>query len=83
MKCEAIFAHSSGYSVRKMCKAPGLREAVYCRWKKAEERRSRRIREEREKKAAEAAGVDMACGKALGCDPAGCAECVRAAAAQR
>ena len=48
MKCEAIFAHSSGYSVRKMCKAPGLREAVYCRWKKAEERRSRRIREERE-----------------------------------
>ena len=42
-----------------------------------------RIREEREKKAAEAAGVDMACGKALGCDPAGCAECVRAAAAQR
>ena len=30
-----------------------------------------RIREEREKKAAETAGVDMACGKALGCDPAG------------
>ena len=48
MKCEAIFAHSSSYSVRKMCKVPGLREAVRCRLKKAEERRNRRIREERE-----------------------------------
>ena len=42
-----------------------------------------RIREEREKEAAEAASVDMACGKTRGCDPAGCAECVRAAAVQR
>ena len=44
---------------------------------------SRRIREEREKAEAEAAGVDMACGKVRGCDPAGCAECMRAAAAHR
>ncbi|MBR6955095.1 MAG: transposase [Clostridia bacterium] len=48
MKCEAIFADSASYSVRKMCKVPGLREAVRCRRKKAEERRNRRIREERE-----------------------------------
>ena len=27
--------------------------------------------------------VDLECRKTLGCDPAGCAECVRAAAAQR
>ena len=48
MKCEAIFANSSSHSVRKMCKVLGLREAVRCRRKKAEERRNRRIREERE-----------------------------------
>ena len=48
MKCEAVFANSSSYSVRKMCQVPWLREAMYDCRKKAEERRNRRIREERE-----------------------------------
>lgn len=45
-----------------------------------------RIREEKEKEKAGAepeVKVDLECRKTLGCDPAGCAECVRAAAAQR
>lgn len=43
-----------------------------------------RIREEKEKAGAEPeVKVDLECRKTLGCDPAGCAECVRAAAAQR
>ena len=43
-----------------------------------------RIREEKEKTGAEPeVKVDLECRKTLGCDPAGCAECVRAAAAQR
>ena len=43
-----------------------------------------RIREEKEKAGAEPeVKVDLECRKALGGDPAGCAECVRAAAAQR
>ncbi len=43
-----------------------------------------RIREEKEKAGAEPEiKVDLECRKTLGCDPAGCAECVRAAAAQR
>ena len=47
MKCEAVFANSSGHSVRKMCKVLGLKETTYYRWKKAEKRRNQRIREER------------------------------------
>ena len=43
-----------------------------------------RIREEKEKACTEPeVKVDLECRKTLGCDPAGCAECVRAAAAQR
>ena len=43
-----------------------------------------RIREEKEKAGAEPeVKVDLECRETLGCNPAGCAECVRAAAAQR
>ena len=48
MKCEAIFANSSRHSVRKMCKALGLREAAYYSWKRAEEKRNQRVRAEKE-----------------------------------
>ena len=47
MKCETIFAHSSEHSVRKMCRVPGLKETVYNRWRKAEEKRRQRVEAER------------------------------------
>ena len=46
MKCEAIYVNSPGYSVRKMCRALGLKEATYYNWKKAEARRRERIKNE-------------------------------------
>ena len=48
MKCEAVYAHSSEFSVRKMCRALGLCEASYYQWRRGEKRRC-------EKRAAEQA----------------------------
>ena len=48
MKCEAIFANSSDYSVRKMCKALGLKEGSYYQWKRGQKRRDERIAAEKE-----------------------------------
>ncbi len=47
MKCEAIYAHSSEYSVRKMCKALELCESSYYQWLKGEKKRQKRKQEER------------------------------------
>ena len=46
MKCEAIYAHSSEFSVRKMCKALELCESSYYQWLRGE--KHRRERQERE-----------------------------------
>ena len=48
MKCEAIFANSSGYSVRKMCQAMGVKESSYYQWKHGQKRRDERIAAEKE-----------------------------------
>ena len=42
MKCEAIYAHSPNYSVRKMCKSLGVHENQYYRWIRAAEKRRKR-----------------------------------------
>ncbi len=39
MKCEAIYAHSSEFSVRKMCKTLELCESSYYQWLRGEKRR--------------------------------------------
>ena len=46
MKCEAIYMNSPIYSVRKMCRALGLKEAAYYNWRRAEARRRQRIKNE-------------------------------------
>ena len=48
MKCEAIRAHSSEHSVRKMCRAMELCESSYYQWLKGERRREKRRSLERE-----------------------------------
>ena len=47
MKCEAIYKHSSEFSVRKMCKALELCESSYYQWQKGEKKRQKRQQEER------------------------------------
>ena len=42
MKCEAIYAHSSEHSVRKMCRALELCESSYYQWMKGEKGRQKR-----------------------------------------
>ena len=46
MKCEAIHAHSSEFSVRKMCKTLELCESSYYQWLRGEKRRRERQQEE-------------------------------------
>ena len=48
MKCEAIYMHSSKFSVRKMCRALGLCESSYYQWNRREEKRLERTRKEQE-----------------------------------
>ena len=47
MKCEAIYAHSSEHSVRKMCRALELCEKSYYQWRRGEKQRQRRQEKER------------------------------------
>ena len=49
-KCEAIYAHSTEFSVRKMCKVFDLLEASYYQWRRAEGKR--RIKQEKEQELA-------------------------------
>ena len=46
MKCEAIYAHSSEHSVRKMCRVLELCESSYYQWLKGEKRRQERRKQE-------------------------------------
>ena len=48
MKCEAIYMHSSEFSVRKMCKELELCESSYYQWLRGEKRRQARTREKKE-----------------------------------
>ena len=48
MKCEAIYAHSSEHSVRKMCKVLELCESAYYQWLKGENKRQEKYKKERE-----------------------------------
>ena len=48
MKCEAIYMHSSEFSVRKMCRALELCESSYYQWLKGERRRQVRAKEKQE-----------------------------------
>ena len=47
MKCEAIRAHSSEHSVRKMCKVLELCESSYYQWLRGEKKRQKRKEAER------------------------------------
>ncbi len=48
MKYEAINSHSSTFSVRKMCKALELHPSSYYRWKRTEQKRKSKMKEELE-----------------------------------
>ena len=48
MKCEAIYMHSSEFSVRKMCRVLELCESSYYQWLRGERKRRQRVKEEQE-----------------------------------